>query len=66
MKVALISTGVIAVVLGVIYAIFWVPGTIGCASRWSGSSFDTRYGVLSGCQVKATGRWVPERVYREN
>lgn len=56
----------IVAIIGVIYGIFWSLGAAPCAMRWTGSGFDTRYGILSGCQINAKGRWVPERVYREN
>lgn len=32
-----------------------------CSSKWS--SFDTRYGMIKGCQIELDGKWIPADSY---
>ena len=41
----------------------WVWKSYACGARWS--DFQSQYGVVSGCQVKVDGRWVPEDRVRQ-
>ena len=33
-------------------------GSVSCTSRVESQGFESRYGVLSGCQIKDGDRWV--------
>lgn len=35
-----------------------------CSSRWSGT-YQTEYGIMSGCRVKVDNKWMPERNLRQ-
>lgn len=37
--------------------------SLGCGARWSGT-YETEWGMLTGCRVKINERWYPETVVR--
>jgi hypothetical protein len=57
---ATLFTAVIAVLVGVCA----VMESWQCHSKWGSSGLPVRYGVVSGCQVKAELGWIPAESYR--
>ena len=56
--------GAAAVLFAAVLAIALWLSSIACAARWDSSGFQSRFGVMAGCQIMYTGRWIPEERYR--
>lgn len=52
------AVGVIGLVLTVVFMVSIGFGSVSCSSRVESQGFESRYGVLSGCQIKDGDRWV--------
>jgi len=54
------------IMIGIIFVIYSLFGTMNCSNRWGGSTFESRYDWFGGCKVQtASGGWVPEDRVRE-
>lgn len=63
-KVAIWLAIVIVTILLVSKAYGYVSGYWGCASQWSDSGMEYRYGFRSGCMIKPGDAWIPAKNYR--
>ena len=52
------AVGFIGLVLTVAFMVSIGFGSVSCTSRVESQGFESRYGVLSGCQIKDGDRWV--------
>lgn len=52
------SVGIIGLALTVVLVVSIGFGSVSCSSRVESQGFESRYGVLSGCQIKDGDRWV--------
>lgn len=42
-----------------------ITESVRCASAWKDSGIESRFEVVSGCQVKTWRGWIPEERFRE-
>lgn len=52
------SVGIIGFVATIVFIVSMGFGSVSCSGRVESQGFESRWGVLSGCQIKDGDRWV--------
>jgi hypothetical protein len=56
--------GLAFLILVVILSIGLYLDSLTCISKWKDSGYESRWSILTACQVKHEGVWIPEKNFR--